>query len=112
MAAKLLRFRGVNPPHGRSRTRLRSRSAFPQAERRFRRSWAVKGVSCPAPMLITAGRAALAAFGSLCTGRITGRITGTRSTRSTRTMAELSRDQVVFDQPKVGPPRGHVPAGF
>lgn len=106
MAAKPLPFREVNPPHGRSRTGLRSRSASPQAERRFCRSWAVKGVSCPAPMLITAGRAALAAFGSLCTGRITG----TRSTRSTRTMAELSRDQVVFDQPKVGPPRGHVPA--
>lgn len=50
--------------------------------------------ACPGLMHIITRRAALAGFGSLRTGRITG-------IHRTRTMAELSPDTEVFNQPKV-----------
>lgn len=96
MAAKLPPTREVNPPDTLAvRThRAPHRSLLPHADRAAR--WLQLGGSKAGPglMRIITRRAALAGFGCVCTGRITG-------IHRTRTMAEFSPDQVVFNKPKV-----------
>lgn len=85
-----------------SRTALCSRTSCTHADRaaaasghRAARLLQLGGrKACPGLMLIITRRAALAGFGSLRTGRITG-------IHRTRTMAAFSPDKVVFNQPKV-----------
>lgn len=106
MAAKLLPTREVNPPDTLPvRThRVPHRSLLPHADRAVRLLQLGGSKACPGLMRIIARRAALAGFGCVCTRRITGRITGIHRTR---TMAEFSPDQVVFDKPKVR--QAHAP---
>lgn len=96
----------VNPPDILSvRTRtVRHRSPLPHRFPAGRAALLLQpsaGKACPGLMRIISRRAVLSGFGSLCTGRITG-------IHGTRTMAEFSRDQVVFNKPKVGSQRRAV----